>query len=652
MKFHIPSRPTILALALMSALSSKPISAAEEQSLQFDPVKVTGTVTPAINSVDATDIEKMQANDLEDLFSQSPEVTVGGGVDIAQKLYIRGVEDPLLNISIDGATQATKLYHHNGRISIEPELLKRVDVQAGAGNALSGPGALGGSIRFVTKDPGDMLAPGEQFGGLIKGSYFSNTDSFKTNTSLYGRLTDDWSAMVSFTDFEPDEYEDGNGDKAEGTAFEQDFLFAKLVGEISESQTLRLSFERRRDEGERTSRPQWVVSDFNQLFPMNLERETVTLNYEINPADNAFVDVDFTLFNTDSTLFQNGRFGPYFGDGESQGFDLRNTSAVGMHKLTYGIDYRRDETTAGPADNKSAAEEKSTVKGLYIQDDIALTEALLLTAGLRYDDYSLNDNNDVDFDETEVSHNVGINYQLTDTISLFASYAEAFKGPLAQDAFKLDGWRKDPNLKPENADNTEIGIDYDSADYFASAKLYWSNIDDLIADPLFGARVYENVGDLESDGYLLEVGRHWQNATASLSYHHNNAEVDGEDANAYEHGGLANTIGDTLVAQVDYQLNPALSLGWNGRFVKGEDNIETLVGTIDKPGYATHDIYAQWVPTAAEDLRLTLTVRNLLDKNYLDHASNGDFGNIPGYEGIVGLNEPGRDIRLSVAWQF
>lgn len=652
MKPRIPSRPTILSVALLSAISSQTISAAESQTVQFEPVKVTGTLTPAINSVDETDIEKIQANDLEDLFSQSPEVSVGGGVDIAQKLYIRGVEDPLLNISIDGATQATRLYHHNGRITIEPELLKRVDVQAGAGNALSGPGALGGSIKFVTKDPSDMLAPGEDFGGLVKGSYFSNTESFKTNTSLYGRLTDDWSAMVSFTEFEPDEYEDGSGEEVEGTAFEQDFLFAKLVGELTDSQTVRLSYERRRDEGERTSRPQWIVSGFNQLFPMNLERETVTFNYELNPASNPFLDLDLTLFDTDSELFQNGRFGPYFGDGESRGFDLRNTTVLGMHKLTYGMDYRRDETTAGPADNQDTAEEKSSVKGFYIQDDIELTEALLLTAGLRYDDYSLDDNNDVEFDETEVSHNVGINFQLTENISLFGSYAEAFKGPLAQDAFKLDGWSKDPDLKPEDADNTEFGIAYESASYFGSAKIYRSNINDLIADPLFGARVYENVGDLESDGYLLEIGRHWQNATASLSYHDNDAEVDGEDANGYQHGGLANTIGETLVAQLDYQLNAAWTLGWNGRFVKGVDNIETVVGSIDKPGYASHDIYAQWFPMATEDLRLTLTVRNLFDKDYLDHASNGDFEHIPGYEGIVGNAEPGRDIRLSVAWQF
>lgn len=650
-KLNQISRPTVLSVALLSAMATQSVVAAE--LIELDTLEVSGnTITPETNSVNAEQIEKLQANDLEDLFSQSPEVTIGGGVDIAQKLYVRGVEDQLLNITIDGAQQATRLYHHNGRITIEPELLKRVEVNAGAGNALSGPGALGGSVKFVTKDPEDMLKPGQQFGGLLKGTFSSNTDSFKTNTSLFGRLTDDWSAMVSYTQNKPDEYEDGDGNEQAGTSFDQDYLFAKVVGHLTDSQTIRLSYEKRKDEGERTARPQWIVSSFNQLFPMESERETVTLNYELNPVENQYVDLNLTVFNTDSDLFNDGRFGPYYGSGESRGFDLRNTSNIGMHKVTYGLDYRHDETTAGDPTDKEAAEEKSKVKGVYIQDDIQLTDALLLSAGLRYDDYELEDNNDVDFDETEVSHNIGINYHFTDYFSAFVSYAEAFKGPLAQDAFKLDGWSKDPNLKPEDADNTEFGVAYESPTLFSSAKVYQSNINDLIGDPLFGARVYENVGDLESDGYILRVGNRWDNLMASLSFHHNDAEVDGEDANAYEHGGIANTIGDTWIAQFDYELNQQWAFGWNARFVKGEDNIETSVGDIDKAGYGVHDFYAQWLPSTTDDVRITLTVRNVFDKNYLDHASNGDFEHIAGYEGVKGLNEPGRDVRLSVAWQF
>ena len=640
------SRPTVLSVALLTALATQ--SAVAEQVI-LDTVEVTGnTITPELNGVDAVQIEKLQPTDLEDLFSQSPEVTIGGGPDFAQKLYIRGIEDQLLNITIDGAQQATRQFHHAGRISIEPELLKRVEVNAGAGNALSGPGALGGSVKFITKDPEDMLKPGQNFGGLVKGLFSSNTDSFKTNTSLFGRLTDDWSAMVSYTQSDVENYEDGNGDEQLGTNSDQDYLFAKVVGQLTDSQTVRLSYEKREDEGDKSQRPQWAVADFNPLYPVETERETVTFNYQLNPIDNPYLDAEFTLYNTETELFQDGRFGPYYGTGTTIGFDLRNTSLLGIHKVTYGVDYREDETEA--EGTTSSYQDESEVKGVYIQDDIHLTDALLLSAGLRYDDYELdNEFGGTSYNDNEVSHNIGINYHFTDNWSAFASYAEAFKGPLAQDAFKLDFWTLSPDLKPEDAQNVEYGFAYESLTWFGSAKAYESEIDDVIADPAGGPRVFENIGDLESDGFILELGHRWDNLMARFSYHYNDAEVDGMEANAYDHNGIANTVRDTFIASLDYQFDPQWRFGWNARFVKGRDNVETSLGEVDQPGFGVHDFYAQWVPAANEDIRIALNVRNVFDKDYRAHASVPDFR--PAFE-VRGFNEPGRDVRLSASWQF
>jgi hemoglobin/transferrin/lactoferrin receptor protein len=47
-------------------------------------------------------------------------------------------------------------------------------------------------------------------------------------------------------------------------------------------------------------------------------------------------------------------------------------------------------------------------------------------------------------------------------------------------------------------------------------------------------------------------------------------------------------------------------------------------------------------------LVLNMTLKNLFDKQYLDHASNEDFESIPGYEGVRGSYEPGRELRLGV----
>jgi hemoglobin/transferrin/lactoferrin receptor protein len=76
------------------------------------------------------------------------------------------------------------------------------------------------------------------------------------------------------------------------------------------------------------------------------------------------------------------------------------------------------------------------------------------------------------------------------------------------------------------------------------------------------------------------------------------------------------------------------------------------VGTVRKPGYGVQDLYATWRPSGRDGVALSFAVKNLFDKDYLDHGSNEDFQHIPDYEGIVGSREPGRELRLSVTLRF
>ena len=158
--------------------------------------------------------------------------------------------------------------HHIGRVAIEPELLKEVEVQAGAGEATAGAGAIGGAIRFKTKDVEDLLEPGERFGGTLKVGYFSN-DGYKTSATLYGALSDSWGILGSYIYVDNENMEDGSGKEIMGTSAEQNLAFFKLNGEISEGQHLTLSYENREEEGEYAQRPNWNPMEGVVLFPMD-----------------------------------------------------------------------------------------------------------------------------------------------------------------------------------------------------------------------------------------------------------------------------------------------------------------------------------------------------------------------------------------------
>src|SRR5690606_39097062 len=135
-------------LPIASLMASTALAEAPPKQVQpmLETMVVVGSTTNI--DIDAEQLELQQALDLADVFRMEPSVSVGGSLGIAQKVYIRGMEDTLLNITVDGAPQTGTLFHHIGRVSVEPELLRQVEAQTGAGEATSGFGSIGGAIRF------------------------------------------------------------------------------------------------------------------------------------------------------------------------------------------------------------------------------------------------------------------------------------------------------------------------------------------------------------------------------------------------------------------------------------------------------------------------------------------------------------------------
>src|SRR5690554_613148 len=246
-----PNASRLSPLALAIALAPL-ASVAQNATPDADPQQHNRTLIseelvvvgqPLDSLMDSDDIERKQANDLDDIFSGVSSVLVGGSVGAAQKIYVRNLGEDTLNIMVDGATQSGVTYHHTGRISVEPELLKQVRVQVGAGDATNGPGALGGAIRFETKDPEDLLGS-DNFGALLKTGYFSNTEGTKNSATVYGRFNDTFSAMASYVDADQDNMEDAEGNELPGTNSDQGLGFVKLVGDLGAGHRLSLSHER------------------------------------------------------------------------------------------------------------------------------------------------------------------------------------------------------------------------------------------------------------------------------------------------------------------------------------------------------------------------------------------------------------------------
>ncbi|MDP0498846.1 MAG: TonB-dependent receptor [Verrucomicrobiota bacterium JB022] len=634
----------------------------EEPAFELAPFAVTADGAQSVLFITSRDLNERQASDLEDTLSIDPSVTVGGSTAIAQKIYVRNLGEGLINVSVDGATQSGSLFHHTGRIAIEPELLKQVEVQPGVGNATDGPGALGGAIRFVTKDPEDMLADGQTVGAQTKYTYFSNTDGHKGSVIGYGRLSDGWSILASYVGSEHEEIEDGDGNELAGSGSRQDVIMTKVVGHFGDGHTVRASFEHLDEEGEKLRRPEWAPSPGNPSYPMESERKTGTVGYSFDPASIEWIDLEFTASYTTAELMQNGSYGPYEGKVEGLQFDLRNHQEVGITKVTYGIDYRRDEVEAGSVGSSVRETERGNVTGLFAQSEFDFTEAFTLTGGARLDYYRLKDRQDQRFTDNGFSPNIGAIYRLTPELSINASAATAFRGPDVADAFRVDIADNDPDLEAEKARNYELRLMYEQGGLLLEGGVYRNEIHDVITNTTPWDRHYLNAGDVETDGVFVRAVYSTERYNLSLQYNHADTTINGQTATRYQYSSLVSRIGDTWVADATWRPLDQLDVGWNVRYVQGLDDIsipESITGgvpgvSIDKPGYVTHDFFLRWRPEFFEYLTLNLTVKNIFDKQYLSHGSVEDMRNMPGtgWESTVGAPEQGRDIRLSATLRF
>lgn len=638
-------------------------------STVLKPIQVHGTGTSGDGigevSVTAEDLERANPTNIADVFRAEPGIAVGSSLPASQKVYVHGVEETNLAVSIDGSRQNNKVFHHSATNLIDPSLLKAVDVDAGIAPADAGPGALAGAINYETKDVRDLLTE-DGFGGSVTSSYNFNSHTLTTGASVYG-MQDGFEMLGAFSFGRGDEFTAGNGDLVNGTA--TDFLsgLGKVAYESDSGDRVELSHERVHDAAARPfranvgfidGRPAWEprVRDYR------LDRQNTVFTYTDSTPE-GWWDPKLVLAYSRNTVDTLGYACPgrgctvpvtYPTIGETDSFNGRfeNKFDVGMGSITAGVDFYNDSVnldaeSVALAFSDSAREKASNV-GIYAQARLEPWERTRLSFGGRADHQWFTGVDDSDWSNSGLSGNISGEYDITDFLTAKAGYAHSWGGiPLAESFIMNPAWTYGDGPEPVSADNYLIGLEAKYAGFTVEGSLFRTDIEDArIARYSPAATGGLIARDLESRGFEIGAGYAWLDGYIKVKYAHIDVDVDGAPADSDTGNYLAAPVGDIITITGAHTFEDwGLTIGGDIEIAPEYDRV--AANTPAYKAYEVVNIFAEYKPASLSHFTFRADVKNLFDETYAERATYGqEFGT------VTPLYEAGRTFLLTAKATF
>ncbi|MDP9836551.1 hemoglobin/transferrin/lactoferrin receptor protein [Neorhizobium huautlense] len=615
--------------------------------------------------IGAEQLERLNPINIADAFRQEAGVQVGSSLPMSQKVYVRGVEETNLAVSIDGARQNNKVFHHNATNLIDPSFLRAVEIDSGIAPADAGPGALAGSINYMTRDVADLLADGQSVGGFVTSTYNFNSDTVVTGLSAYGRK-DGLDVFGYFTFGKGNEFRGGNGDVVAGTETNMLSGLGKIGYEFESGHRIEISHDRVVDDAQRPYRANAGSVDSGSSW-----EEPETRNYRLERQNTVFTFKDTTpegwwdptiklgygstkvrvgIYNatgyryddTGTTATLNGKFENRFS------FDIGNVVA--------GFDFYRDQAELD--DPVDAGAEKSRNIGLYAQARLDPWDRTRLSFGARADHQWFIGADETNFTNAGVSANISGEYDLTDIFTAKAGFSHVWAGvPLTENFVINPGWDYGPEgPKPVTSNNYLIGLEADHNGFTAQATVFRTEIDSArtpfyrysaaVPAPFPGALPALRARDLVSQGFEIGAGYEWATGFVKVGYVHIDVDVDGLPANSDSGNYLATPVGDIITVSAAHRFEEwNLTIGGDIEIAPEYDHV--VSGAPPYKAYEVVNVFTQWKPEQMPHFTFRAEVKNLFDASYADRATYGqEFGN------VRPLFEPGRSFLMSAKASF
>lgn len=605
--------------------------------------------------IDAGQLERINPTDLSDVFREQPGVQVGSSLPMSQKVYVHGIEETNLAVSIDGARQNNKVFHHNATNLIDPSILKAVDVDAGIAPADAGPGALAGSINYETKDAIDLLAPGQSIGGLVTSTYNFNSNTVTTGLGAYG-LHEGLEFLGYFNFGKGDDFSAGNDDDVGGTSTDLLSGLGKLAYEFESGDRFEISHDRVVDDAPRPFRANAGFVDTGRpweprIRDYRLDRQNTVFTYtDTSPEGWWDPKIMLAYSSTEVTVPIYGPRGYlYDASGETSSLNgkFENRFAFDIGNITAGVDFYSDKAEID--DLYEPAEEEARNIGIYAQARLEPWERTRLSFGGRADRQWFTGVDGSDFDHGGLSANISGEYDLTDFLTAKAGFSHVWAGiPLAENFIMNPAWDYGPDgPKVVTANNYMFGLEAEHDGFTAEASIFRTDIDNARIAAYRTAATGALINrDLQSKGFEIGVGYEWASGYVKVKYAHIDVDIDGLPANSDTGNYLATPVGDIITITAAHTfVDWPLTIGGDIEIAPEYDHV--AAGAAPYKAYEVVNIFAEWKPEALPNFTFRAEVQNLFDETYSDRATYGqEFGN------VTRLYEPGRSFLLTAKATF
>jgi hemoglobin/transferrin/lactoferrin receptor protein len=728
-------------LAALTAAAASPVRAEEpggpiiaETPGQLPPVTVLATRTETradeaaatVTVFTAEQIETMLATDIKDLVRFEPGVSVvsqparfGAALGATGRagnegFTIRGLGGDRVLMVVDGVRVPDGFVFGAQSVGrggyADLDLMRSVEILRGPASALYGSDGVAGAVAFSTKDPADLLRPGESFGARARVGYNSADEGLTTSAMIAGRSAA-FSGLLAWTGRDSHETETqgtvggvgGLRTMANPQETRSDALLLKGVWNIAPGHSLRAGYDWYESNttadvlsgrsatvlallaDDETRRSGWNLG-WRGEGVLGLDRARATV-YAQQAETRQFTFEDRTpaVDRTRDNSFDNEVFG----------VSADAVRTLGAHRLTFGGDGSRT-TQSGVRDgtvppfgetfpSSAFPETDFTLAGLFVQDEITLLDgALRLIPALRWDNYDLSTADDplypgarADQSGDHVSPKLGMVWQTTDVVQLFGSWGEGFKAPtpsqvnqfFSNPAFGYTS-APNPNLRPETSRSLEIGArvrDLDLAGGRLSAQLvgFRSDYKDFISQQVVSGSFtpidpavfqFVNFTDVEISGVEAKADIWWDSG------------VSARFAAAYAEGDATSAGVTTALPSID-PVKVVFGLGYDqpaGRFggqaivtwSQARDAADTdglgcfnanpALGCAVGDDFALLDLTAYW--NLSDRVTARAGVFNVLDETY---SWWSDVRGVAATStALDAFTQPGRNVGLSLALRY